>query len=203
QLRGAKEAPLGDVLEKLAFDHLKQEAALVVDAAAFRAAGLKHASRVPLAKKSGPAAEPVPLWECLGLVYVPCRAAALLTTRRQLELWQTAGNSPQSVSDAITEAVAEAAAHGHDRSGRSYRVERCLGGGKDAGEPEAAGTAALQPAPGAGAPGADWTEWEPVAGAQPEEALVVVRQEPLRYLGLALAGALCLAAWRLRRVLSA
>src|SRR5207244_4278132 len=44
--------------------------------------------------------------------------------------------------------------------------------------------------------GPGWTEWEPVAGEAPLEALVVIRQHTLPWTGLALTALLSLGFWR-------
>jgi hypothetical protein len=184
QLKAPRPERLGPVLEKLVREHLRGAAPLVVDATACRAAGLDPDT--PLA----PAADESPFWEGVGLVYVPCRGGALLTTREEWRRWQQAG-----VTDgAVAEAVRQAARHGHDSSGRYWRA---LDWVQDpaARQPEGPVGSLLPPAP------AGWTEWDTRAGAGAPEDLVIIRRTGTIALGLALAAGLCLLAWRLRRVL--
>jgi hypothetical protein len=180
--RGA-DGTLGAALERLAFDHLKPQAGLVVDAAALAAAGLRPNSPLP----PGKAGDDGRFWERVDLVYVPCRTAPLLTTRRQLEQWQAlAGDRP--LSEAITEAVGAAVAFGHDDSGRFRAVHYWLRHSGVA--PEADAPAAM-------------TTWEPLAGAGDDEALPVAREDALWSGGLTLTVILCLLAWLARRWLGA
>jgi hypothetical protein len=191
---------LGDALESLAFETLRGREPLVLDAAALREAGL--GPQTPFLP--GPGTETrrpgdketrrqgdgelagLP-WEDLGLVDVPGGAAALLTTRRQREAWQDTTGLGSALPAAIEEAIAEAAVHGQDRSGRFRGVADWLREAESGGP-----NAASSPEP---LPMSWGTEWEPLAGA-PEEALVVVRQDVVAGAALALAGLLVLAGWQ-------
>ncbi|HZT83001.1 MAG TPA: hypothetical protein VFA26_22415, partial [Gemmataceae bacterium] len=188
--RGApgRTTTLGDMVQRLAFDHLAVHGPLVLDAEALAEAGL--GPTMPLTE----AAAGVPPWEAAGLVYVPCRAAPLLTTRRQREAWQAVaeGRGEFAVaSGPLAEAVAEAAANGHDRSGRFQTAAAWL---RESGG-DGWGSDFL--APGADEP--NWTEWEPTAGADPGGPLVVVRRDALPVAGWALAVLLAAAFWRARQ----
>lgn len=202
QLRGGKEWSFGEALEKLTFEHLKQEVPVVLDRVALHESQLRLTTPVVFVKKSGTPADQLPFWENLGLVHLPCRSAALLTTRRQLERWRS-GDSSFVVSDAISEAVSEAVLHGYDRSGRFVSATFWLDQAREPSghlPPDAAGqliVAGLEDLAG------EWTEWESPGGNAAESAIVVVRHDPVKYLGLTLAGVISVLAWRLRRRLSA
>jgi hypothetical protein len=199
---------LGEVLNRLVFDRLKGQTVLVLDAEALRAAGVTVGSRIEDRgsriedRGSKKADSSTPIWEQWGLVYVPCREGALLTTRRQEEIWQnsTGQTSPPAT---VEEAVGEAAVYGHDGSGR-FRAAADWLGERD---PRSA-IRDPRPAPGLAAdssildPYTDWAAWEPRAGLEEEEVLWVVRQGGLPFLGLALVVALGGVAWGVRRRLS-
>jgi hypothetical protein len=181
---------LGALLERLALDHLQAAVPVVIDARALRAAGLGPDTDCPAGGEG-------PFWNQLGLAYVPCRGAALFTTRVEWQRWQALTGQSRLEDNAVDEAVRKAARHGQDGSGRFLGVTHWARG---PGGPDAAGdeAAAAPDRP----PGAGWTEWEPLAGARAEEALVVVRRSGIHALGLALAGVLLLLAWRFRPALS-
>src|SRR5262249_2727435 len=115
QHRGGEDWSLGKLLERLVFDGFKEQP-LVLDAQAFRALGLRPAS--PLSAKAWEADDAASAlaapWEALGVVYVPSRPAALLTTRARLAVWQMSAADPGLLPGRLEEAVAEAAAYGHD-----------------------------------------------------------------------------------------
>jgi hypothetical protein len=180
---------LGEALDRLVFEQLRDQEMLVLDAWALREAGLGPATPLPAPEGATPA--PGLFWERLGLVHVPCPAAPLLTTRRQLDAWETAGGPGGPLAPSVREAVAEAVAHGHDQSGR-FRVLADWLEGTPPGPP---GTPPLL----AQAIGPDWTEWEPLPGAPDPATLHVVRRDAFPTLGLALAVLLVLVAWRARR----
>ena len=107
----------------------------------------------------------------------------LLTTRRQLEQWQAGvGGRPMSV--AITEAVGAAVAFGHDNSGRFRTVPHWLRHSQADSEEIAPATL---------------TTWEPLAGGDNEEVLVVAQDSGLWAGGLILTVLLCLLAWLVRK----
>lgn len=185
---------LGKLLERLVFDGFKDQP-LVVDAQAFRAAGLKPATPLgPKAWEPGESATGLAApWEALSIGYVPSRPAALLTTRARLAVWQMTAANEALVHGRLEEAVAEAAAFGHDSSGRFRTVPDWLQV-YDQGEP-----AALQPNP---APdiwnplGTGWTEWEPLAGGDSRNTLLVIHQDSVPLTGLVIAAVCMLAALR-------
>jgi hypothetical protein len=186
-----KARTLGEALERFLFDRLQDQEVLVLDVEALRDAGLGPATPLPAdAVDAGR-----PFWEGAGLVHLPCRAAPLLTTRRQAEAWQYAAGQGTALSPSLAQAVAEAVLFGHDRSGRFATVMDWLGvaaGGDDA-DPSLP-PQRLVPEP----VGAGWTAWEPLAGTSGDESLLVVRQGAVPWWGGALAGLLALAFWRAR-----
>jgi hypothetical protein len=188
--RSAKAHSLGEALEELVFNQAQDQEVLVLDTEALREAGLAPATPLPVGQASR-----LPFWEAVGLVHLPCQAAPLLTTRRQAEAWQYAARKGTALSPSLVQAIAEAVLFGHDRSGRFATVLDWL----DA--PEGAdGTGAPAPAqPLVPEPvGRGWTAWEPVAGTQDDQALLVVRQDALPWWGGTLTALLALAWWRER-----
>jgi hypothetical protein len=187
---------LGEALSRLVFEHLKGRSALVLDAQALRDAGLTPTSTVP-ALTGARSRQGSPLvWEAFGLVYVPCGGAPLLTTARQVELWQAGHTQLAPVSATIEAAVSQAARLGSDGSGRFWSAVDWLGA-------EGLGPGAAHDIPPLDCSAGDgWTSWEPIAGADLEESLAVVQPMRLAVLGLVLAGTLLLVARWLRRALS-
>src|SRR5205823_10453752 len=119
---------LAEALADLAFEGLAvQEERLVVDAAALEDAGLSPGTPFRVGEGEEPALASL---KPLDLVYVPCRPASLVTTRRQWQAWQQAARGTASdpaeedpeaedlVPEPVTLAVATALADGHDLSGR-------------------------------------------------------------------------------------
>jgi hypothetical protein len=203
QHAGRKAWRLGEALEGLTAGPQRPRVALVLDAAALREAGLTPASAFTPGEAAGGDALPAPLFGPLGLAYLPCRAAPLLTTRHQQGLWQAASGDDRPVSGAIEQAVAEAVAHGRDSSGRFQTAAYWLGARGPAGE-EAEGATPAGPVAtlSSDSYGAGWTEWEALPGAGADGAVVVVRQAGVRSLGLTLGVLFCLLAWRCRRALA-
>ncbi len=184
-----RKATFGEALEALTGDHPDEAAALVLDAAALEEAGLTPTTPLPPADRDG-----VPFWQALGLVHVPCRAAPLLTTRRQSDDWRGgAGDLPADVE----EAVAEAVGRGHDVSGRFRRASAWArhGVGEAGGEDRRClpSTLALGEVEIAGG-----TEWEPVVGRGDGDVLTVVRPDAVAVAGMLLAGLMPLAFLGLR-----
>jgi hypothetical protein len=192
----ARPPSLGEALDRLVLDHLRDQLTLVLDARSLREAGLGPLT--PLPSSEGEAPRQDPFWERLSLVAIPCPGAALLTTRRQADAWVTTSGTGRPLPRSVTDAVAEAVTHGHDGSGRFRIVAdwlECANFGQRRAPGEATGT----PLPLAQVFGPDWTEWEPVAGLPQGDALLVVRQGIFFPLGLAVAVLLLLATSRARR----
>jgi hypothetical protein len=192
RLEAGKECRLGDLLDRLTVEELQRQEAVVVDAAALAEAGL--GPDTPLGD-AGAASPPAGRWERLGLEILPCRAALLLTTRRQLERWQAATPRSSRLAEQIPAAVAEAAANGHDLGSRFQSLGDWLAresgpeGRRVAGELSPVLPIQL---------GNDWTEWEADPGETPQDTLVLVREDLLPGLGLTLGLATVLASWVLR-----
>jgi hypothetical protein len=203
QHAGRKTWRLGEALEGLTSGPQRPRLLVVLDTTALREAGLTPESVFSPGEAAGGDALPPPLFAPLGLTYLPCRAAPLLTTRQQHELWQAAAGDDRPVSGAIEQAVAEAAAHGRDSSGRFQTVAYWLGvRGPADGDAERVTPSGPVATLSSDSFGASWTEWEALPGAGPEATLVVVRQAGVRALGLTLAVLFCLLAWRCRQALA-
>jgi hypothetical protein len=181
---------LGEALERVACDAPAERDPLVIDALGLEEAGLTPATPLPPPEAGK---ESAPFWEALGLVHVACRPAPLLTTRARRDTWQqAAGRDGEPVPPSVEAAVAEAAAAGHDSSGRFVWALAWVR--QTAAAPRrAAGATPFD----AAAPG--WTEWEPLAGVADEGGLTTVRRDPVRAAGAGLTVALVAAAWLLRR----
>lgn len=194
--RAGERWSLGQGLERLALEQMS----LVLDASALRDAGLTPASRLPSPATSVQAAAPGfdPLADLHPeLIHVPCRAAAVLTTRRQLALWRavTGRARIEVISTSLEQAVAEAVAHGHDEAGRFRTVADWLQDDSDGVLSLASivpGLTALPPR----AYGAADTGWSPLAG-QPQDQLLIVRPQAITLLGLIIGAMLLVGAARL------
>jgi hypothetical protein len=207
---------LAKAFQRMAFDYLKDRTSLVLDVRAFREARLSPVSTMV----SGKNRFPFP-WEELGIIYVPCESAALLTTRCQSRAWNaegspfpslvlspTRGRREGSGPKALTIAVGEAAIFGHDSSGRFRTVADWISGdfpGEGSSIEEKGPTiapAAFDPPFSILAsfsfsePG--WTEWELLAGSDVNEGLVVVHRDVLIKLSFYLSLVLLFAVWRVR-----
>jgi hypothetical protein len=199
ELQSGDSITLGEGLEHVAFDFLQNSMPLVLDVRAFREANLGPVASLFFELDAGKNRSPFP-WEDLGLVYVPFKPAPLLTTRSQLEAWNAAG---QQNGESLASAIAEAAIHGRDRSGRFQTV--------------AAWIQEDFPADGSpGSPRADfrslgdfgnldratepgWTEWEKSAGTDPDNGPVVIRRDVLIELSFFLSLLLLVAIWQARK----
>src|SRR5205823_2328401 len=158
QYRMKKGSYLGEALQILVVEASQEQEALIVDAVALREAGLRPETPIPAVPEGSTPETGAPLWESLGLIYVPCRPAALLTTRRQLETWQNGSASGQPLSASVEDALAEAVAQGHDRSGRFRAVADWLRANDQHGMRSAAPASLLDLQSAL-----PWTTWEPLA----------------------------------------
>lgn len=183
--------PLGEVLEALACEHPDDAAALVVDVTALEEAGLTPATLLPPADRDG-----MPFWHALGLVHVPCRAAPLLTSRRHEEAWRQGRGGVTELPPNVEEAISEAAARGHDASGRFRRAIDWArqGVGEAAREDRRYHPSTLAPSDLNGPGG---TEWEPIAGTD-GAVMTLVRPDAAAAAGMGLAGLALVIFWRLR-----
>jgi hypothetical protein len=195
----AKGVTLGEALERLATSLRDQipHVPLVVDAEALRALG--RSPMTPL-----PAAAPLadrPFWESLGLIYVPCKSGALLSTADRLCDWREEAGTSASVGEMLAAAIAEAALFGSDHAGSLESVDRWLritppgpprGASADAARAFSLLTGPLQPG---------WKEWEPMPGLPRQESLTVLDVRRTVLLGYCLAALWLLpAGWVARRL---
>jgi hypothetical protein len=181
QAGSGREQTFGEALERLTLDQLAETDTLVVDATALDEAGVTPGTHLPRSAS-------VPFWESLDLAYVPCRAAPLLTTRRQRDSWAAAGALPA----AIEYAVAQSTASGAEPSGRFRRAANWL-------RLSAASTrSAIRPTIAAPLLSPGWTEWETVEGSR-EGDLLVVREDISLPAGLVLAALLFVVLVRARK----
>src|SRR5262249_24146080 len=157
---GATDRKLGEPLARLAADQLPPDSPLVLDTDALRTLGLTADT---------PLAAPVAavFWEPLGLTAVPTAGAYLLTSRRQSADWQTGG---LPVPGSAAAAVAEAAASGHDPSGRFRAVSDWL----DL-NPGVVSTDAL-PELVLHGPSPNWSAWESPPDLPTEPTVTVIRR---------------------------
>ena len=192
---------LGEALDRLTHEFLKEQLPMVVDRAALRAAGLRpDASLAPLFGL--PVGTARPFWEAVGLVYVPFSGGPVLTTREQQEAWQAHLRSGRAeVRDRWDAAVAEAIAHTTMpiRMGRFVTLGHWLRTENQAERPPAALFLPVNEG---------WTLWEPRPGREDAANLVVVQSASLSSLGILLGllslglvwciGKLCSLAWCFR-----
>jgi hypothetical protein len=182
-----REFTLGQALDGLLQSQLKDQLRIVVDAAALAEAGLGPTSALPPPTAAREQAS-APFWEGLGLVHVPCHAAALLTTRQQAERWGALAGGTSTPTRDVEEAVRQAVLQGHDLSGRFVDARRWLAGGEGSAGFSREGTRLGDQGPG-------WTEWE-FAPDEAETRLWLVRQELAPGLGLLLGVVLGIALFR-------
>ncbi len=210
QLHEKREWSLGEALDYLTRKIFEGKECLVLDTEAFRAAGLGPRTRIKDedVKRGGENPAPqgivwLPSMGHLRLVCIPCRPAPLLTTRRQWQTWQAADVQSRPLPEAVEEAVAAAAIHSHDDSGRFRRAADWLRSPdtqydyQDIGSDQEAidENARLSPI----VPQSEsWAEWEPLAGTPAPQTLVVVRQDALPGIAWALTVLLLLVVWRTR-----
>jgi hypothetical protein len=185
---------LGQVVEVVAFEHLRREFPLVVDTAALAEAGLSPATALP----SPP--EDRPRWEASGVVVTPAGTATLLTTARQLSAWRRAGGflfgdtTHPDIPHGVVRAAAEAVQRGQDSSGRFRSAVLWLRPEATV-EADAAEESPLHP----GLDPTVWVEWAQVAGSD-GTTLMVVQVGEVRTAAFFVTAVLVLAGWRLRRL---
>jgi hypothetical protein len=185
--RARQSLTLRELVDQVAFVHLKGRPVVVLDTAALREGGLGPETALEVRE---PAADDDPALpgEDRGLVAVFAGAGTLLTTRRQAELWRAESAPAAPLPPALESAVAAAVAAGRDPSGRFRSALDWL-------RPGAPATAAAEPLLAPDQARTAWTEWEPLAG-EDGDALRVVRAEFVTAAGLALAALLALVLWR-------
>jgi hypothetical protein len=178
---------LRELVDQVAFAHLKGRPVVVLDTAALREGGLTPETALEVQRPTANDDPALP-GEERGLVAVFARAGTLLTTRRQAELWRAESAPAAPLPPALESAVAAAAAAGRDPSGRFRSALDWLRPGAPA---EAAAAPLLAPDQAR----TGWTEWEPLAG-EDGDTLLVIRVEFVTAAGLVLAALLALALWR-------
>ncbi len=174
-LRGkaAQTRPLGPILVDTAAALRKMRQSLVVDGAALNEAATGPQTAVRI--KAQTAEDAAPPWDELGLEALSTRSGWLLTTRRQWEGWRESGGNPIP-SEEVENAVVDAARWGRDGSGRFQAAAFW----SDATQKEKSSLPSLQ--------GSlfQWTEWEPLAGTDDADVLVLVRTPFFEAVGWAL-----------------
>jgi hypothetical protein len=198
KLRAGKDHTFGDFLEKLIVEQLKHEVPVVVDAQALQELGVRATSPIAMGKSASGSESAPPFWDQLGLVYIPCRTAALLTSKRQRDQWRM--DAQPAPSETIHNAADDAVLNHVDGSGRFFRAAHWL---KHADADNRLPVTDLANFAGTDAAGDSWTEWETAAGSSSDDFLVVVRADSLAYGGLALTLIFLILAWRLPYVMSA
>jgi hypothetical protein len=187
-----REMTLGEALDRLAHEFLKEQLPLVIDRAALRAADVRpDASLAPLFAAPGGSA--LPFWEALGLVCVSFPSGPVFTTQTQLKAWQHLFGRGAELQNASDSAVAEAIAHDHDVRGRFVTLGHWLRTERKA-DPS--------PAPLFLPTGEGWTVWEPQSGRPETAHLRVFQAASLRSLGIFLGLLSLWLAWRIGRLLS-
>jgi hypothetical protein len=178
QVRIGESRPLGNLLDALVYEDLREATPLVIDAWALGDAGLMTSTPLALRPETSRSAdEGVPLTG--DLVFVICREAVVLTTRSQLLAARASVGPERPTFAAWDEAVGDAYSFGHDCSGRFRRVDDWLE--EEDARPVAGAACGLGDRLGPGG-----SEWETVAGAD-DATLYVVQREAVPVLGLALA----------------
>jgi hypothetical protein len=178
---------LRELVDQVAFQHLKGRPVVVLDTAALREGGLAPETVLEV-RPPAAADDPALPGEERGLVALFARAGTLLTTRRQAELWRAVSAPGAPLPPALESAVAAAVTAGRDPSGRFRSALDWL-------RPGAAAEAAAAPLLAPDEARTGWTEWGPVAGEE-GDALTVVRAEAVTAAGLVVAALLALALWR-------
>jgi hypothetical protein len=199
---------LAEALSDLAFEGLaSQDERLVLDTAALEESGLSAGTTFRVGKGDESALASL---RPLDLVYVPCRPAPLVTTRRQWRAWQQGLGDPAEddpdldslVPESVTAAVATALADGHDLSGRFRTVLDWLNRQESGVRSQEPGVRRQESSgrPSSLTPDSvTWVDWEVTTGGEAEEALWVVRAGVPSAGGFVLAGLLLLWAWGARR----
>jgi hypothetical protein len=181
---------LGELLDYVV-DHPKGMDPLVVDAVGLWRIGIGPETTLP-----APAEGNKPPWQLLGLSFVPCQSALLLTTRVQHEAWSSAETGAGTLPGSVEDAVAAAATHGHDPTNRfRSEVDWLNDKVKEVETAPSEGPAGIVQAAFA----EDWAAWEPLASEGVETTLVLVRTDALTTLAMMLAVILIFVAWSLGR----
>jgi hypothetical protein len=194
---GGQTRTLGEALRQLTAGLAEQGVPLVIDGWALAEKGFLPGQTFTvgaIAEDDETSAPALASLSPLELVYIPGKPAVLVTTRKQAQAWERAdtaseeGGAPRNV----IQALAVAAVHGRDRTGRFQSVPAWLESPPRPMEQIAPGPA-LEPLASEDEL-AVWTDWESTAGA--EDMLWVVRARAPAGVGLGLA--LLFFAWAIR-----
>jgi hypothetical protein len=185
----AKETSLGEALERLSHDYLKDQLPVVLDRAALRAAGIYPEATLSTNNRQ-PGGQARPFWEASGLVYVPFPGGPVLTTFQQVEAWLRIYGQPATMRSTWNDAIAQAVSRGHDSSGRFVTLGHWLRLEK---KPAPAAPAPLLPA------GEGWTTWESRPGELEPTRLIVIQTASLQVVCLLLALLAAALAWGTHR----
>ena len=185
---------LGEALERLTFEHLKDRALFVIDAAGLAAVDLRPDT--PIGKAA--LLPEQPFWESLGLTTVPCPTGIVLTTRQQWNVWKEI-MSPRDLDPAVLQALT----CGRDRQGLLQTVSTWLHSGPLAYDGVESANARRMPSGPEGFPHSlfggqvptGWTLWTPHSHGD-EPAFDVIRTSDLRRLTYMLGAAALLLTWR-------
>lgn len=196
QLRSMPSVPVrfGDALDRLALVHLKDAAPLVIDRLALQALGISP--ETALAKSAVNPQANRPFWESLGLIYVPCRHAALLTSAERMK--QLGIMSVLEVGD-LDDAIQEAIVHGHDAC-RGFFLVCALGRTAQVDATQASMGPAGLPSDWLGNIG-DWDEWELPPTESLGVQLSIIDTTLARVAGWLLAALVALGLWRVQLLL--
>lgn len=133
-----------------------------------------------------------PFWEALDLVLVPCRGAAVLTTRTAARRWERMAGGAAARAAALAGPAAAALRQGADATGELAALADWI---RDPGPDLDASAMAL----GSTADEEDWTTWEALPGVADRSALWVIDAAAARLAGWVaalLAAALALLSYR-------
>lgn len=164
---------------------------LVLDRAGLAAAGVRP--QTPLGAAFTPGAGR-PFWEALDLVLIPCRGAAVLTTRAAARRWEQYAGGSAARAEALAGPTAAALCDGADAPGELASLTVWL---HDPG-PES-DLAETSPGTAVSGDDADWTVWESLPGVVDPSAFWVVDTAAARIAGWAVAllvGAVALLSYR-------
>jgi hypothetical protein len=167
---------LGDALDYLLSLLATEKLIPVVDTVALAEAGLWPGT---LLSEGGPgsARDKTHQLTTLGLVWVPFRTGPLLTTTERRSDWLERVGGKTAVGTALEDEVAAAARTGRDASGSLVRLMDWIQG------PDAYGDGASSLPPGVLPHPEGWSAWQPLAGSDNPEHLLVIHPEVPLLLG--------------------
>ena len=187
----AKTTKLAAVLERFALSHLDGAIPLVIDEPALRSLGLSGATVLTPSDLSSQTGRP--FWEKLGLTFVPCANAALLTTTSRMDRLGIHGSA--QIAD-LNDTMAQAIRHGRDASGGFYLITSWLKLPNE--DLQSPGAAAFPVAEHLG-DFQDMTEWQVPGDATQVESVVIGETSVSRTSGWVLAALLAFMLWLFQR----